>query len=69
MNLLPVLASCSALCFVPTEAAGSVSFDDTDSEGVADAEPKTIEPAVADGGPNAGESLGRLYLTDWFYET
>lgn len=48
---------------MPTETAGSVSFDDTDSEGVADAEPETKEPAVADGVPNAGESLGRLYLT------
>ena len=49
---------------MPTEAAGSVSFDDTDSDGEADAELETKETVVADGVPNPGESLARLHLTD-----
>lgn len=51
---------------MPTEAAGSVSFDDTDSDGVADAEPETKDTVVVDGVTNAGESLGRLHFTYLF---
>lgn len=39
------------------KAAGSVSFDDTDSDVAVDAEPETNEDVSTDGAPTAGESL------------
>lgn len=52
---------------MPTEAAESVSFDDTDSDGVVDTEPATKEAVVADRVPFTGESLGKFCLADWFH--